>query len=221
MPSRGSGDRRPNPPARRSPRPSTSSARNGCGGSSAGTRPPTSTSPSRRRPGGPRSRRSSSGSPGSATGCVAVAPCAPLHRPRRLLLDRPAVPVRVAEEEERVPRATVAVLPLAVLEEPDRCRLDALPDELGAGGLDVRDAELQTLEGAGRQAREPRPDRDRAGRAGRRQLDDPEVVTEGPVDVEMEATLLLVERLRPVDVGHRDDDQLEREIHRFPPGCPA
>src|SRR4051812_9042988 len=136
MPSRGSGDRRPSPPARRSPRPSSTSAPSAREGSLGANARPTTTLPSRRRPAGRRSRRSSSGAQASTTRDVAVSRRAPLGGPRGLLLDRPTVAVRVAEEEERVPRATVAVLPLAVLEEPDRRCVDALPNQLGAGGLD-------------------------------------------------------------------------------------
>jgi hypothetical protein len=36
------------------------------------------------------------------------------------------------------------------------------------------------------------------------------------VDVEMEAALLGVERLGPVDVGDRDDYELELEVHARP-----
>src|SRR5689334_21276731 len=95
---------------------------------------------------------------------------------RRLLLDGPAVAVGVAEEREGVPRAAVAVLPLAVLDEPDRRDVDAGIGVLLPGRIDVRDAELETLQGPRLHLRQPLADRDRAGGTGRRQLDDPEVV---------------------------------------------
>src|SRR5689334_7596419 len=109
---------------------------------------------------------------------------------RRLLLDGPAVAVRVAEEAERVPRPAVAVLPLAVLDVPDGGDVDPAADELGTGGVDVRDTQLEALQRAGLHLGEALPDRDRAGRAGRGQLDDAEALAGGVIDVDDEAALV-------------------------------
>ena len=48
-------------------------------------------------------------------------------------------------------------------------------------GLDVLHDDLQALERAGGHLREPRADRDRAGRAGRRELDETELLADGVV----------------------------------------
>src|SRR5438876_270036 len=123
-----------------------------------------------------------------------------------LLLDRPVVAVRVLEEEERVPRPALAVRPDAVVDVLDVAGLEAALDHVGASCLDVRDDQLQSW-------LHPAPDRDRARRAWRGQLDDPHLLPETLVDVDVETQLLRVELLRPVDVRNRDDHDLELEIH--------
>src|SRR4029434_7610880 len=58
---------------------------------------------------------------------------------------------------------------------------------------------------------------DRAGRAGRGELDEAEVVADMVVVVGVEADLLGVEALGPVHVGDGDRDQLELPVHdHFP-----
>jgi hypothetical protein len=110
--------------------------------------------------------------------------------------------------------AAGAVEPFALfVDMPDRRHVQAPSDQLGPGRLDIGHAQLEALHGARLRLGEALADRDRAGRAGRRQLDDPEVVAGAVVDIEVEAALLHVERLRPVDIGHRDHDQFQREIH--------
>ena len=57
-------------------------------------------------------------------------------------------------------------------------------DELVAGSLDVGDDQVEALRRAGHGRRDVRPELDRARRARRRELDDPEAVVEGEVGVE-------------------------------------
>src|SRR5436309_15968431 len=92
-------------------------------------------------------------------------------RAGRLLLDRPAVAIRVTEERERVPGPTVAVDPVAVHDVADGRDVHAPTGELGPSRIDVRDAELQPAQRAGLHLGESLADRDRAGRAWWRQLD--------------------------------------------------
>ena len=60
--------------------------------------------------------------------------------------------------------------------------------------------------------REPPPDRDRAGRPGRGELHEADLVTHRLVVIDDEADLL-VERLGHVDVGHGHHDQFEFHVH--------
>src|SRR4051812_18606289 len=90
--------------------------------------------------------------------------------PRWDLLHRPAVAVRVAEEDEPSPREVL-----------DVADLHPAAGELRSRGLNVVDDELQALRGARRRVDEALPDRDRAGRAGRRQLDEPDLVADAVV----------------------------------------
>ena len=64
----------------------------------------------------------------------------------------------------------------------------------------VVDDELQALSRTGRGLRDAGPDRDRARRAGRSQLDEADLVTDAVVVVRVEADLLDVERLGRIDV---------------------
>ena len=48
---------------------------------------------------------------------------------------------------------------------------------------------------------------------GRRHLHDAELLARLVIDVEREAELLGVERLRPVDVRDRDEHELELQVH--------
>src|SRR3954452_24906442 len=82
-----------------------------------------------------------------------------LSAARRKLLARPTVPVRVREEDERAPGE---VLHLADVEAARR--------ELGPRLVHVGDHELETAYRARLGVGDPRSDRDRARRSGRRQL---------------------------------------------------
>ena len=81
------------------------------------------------------------------------------------LLDRPAVAVWIGEEDEPAPREVL-----------DLAGVDAPAGKLVAGGDDVGDHELHPDDGAGCRIGDPGPDRDRTGRARRRELDEPELV---------------------------------------------
>src|SRR4029453_14716917 len=119
------------------------------------------------------------------------------------LLDGPAVAVGVGEEDEAAPGEVL-----------DLAGLDAAVEELGAGGVDVGDAQLETGHRAGLGVREAGAQGDRAGRAGRGELDKAEVVADLVVVVGVEADLLGVEPLGPVHVADGDRDQLELQIGR-------
>ena len=82
-----------------------------------------------------------------------------------------------------------------------------------AGGDDVVDDEVQAPDRSGRGTAEPGADADRTGRARRAELHDAEALTGAVIDVNLEARLLLVERLCPVDVGDGQDHELELEVH--------
>src|SRR6266568_4670271 len=127
---------------------------------------------------------------------------APVSGPGRELLHRPAVAVRVAEEHERAP-----------VEDLDIAHVDAAAGQLRAGRIDVGDDELEPFDGAGRHRAEPGADRDRCGRAGRRELNEPHPAAGLGVDVEMEARVLGVERDRALDVGDGYLHELEPELH--------
>src|SRR5581483_3225887 len=116
------------------------------------------------------------------------------------LLQRPAVPVGVGEEDE---------LPPGVL--LDATRLDPASRELGVRCGGVRYDDLRPR-GADRRIGETGADRDRAGRARRRELHEAQLRIDGVVVVEVEPDAL-VELLRAVDVGHRYRNQLELPVH--------
>src|SRR5207237_10103066 len=105
-------------------------------------------------------------------------------------------------------------LPARLAHVPDLAHVHAALDELIAGGDDVRYNEMQAAHRAGLRIGDADADGDRAGRPGRVELDDAERVAHLVVDVHLEAGLLAVELLRVVDVGDRDEYQLELEIQR-------
>ena len=129
------------------------------------------------------------------------------------LLDGPGVAVGVAEEDEGVPAAARTVDAGGALVVLDLADGDAPLGQLGAGGLDVGDDELQALHRPRRRLDHPGGDGDRAGRPGRGQLHDVDVVADPGVVVDGEAHLLAVEALGPIHVGDGNDHQLELPVH--------
>src|SRR5918997_7172254 len=121
------------------------------------------------------------------------------------LLHGPAVAVRIAEEDERAPDE---VLNLGDFHSP--------LEELRARGVYVRDDHLHTLDGAGLRLRDPRPYCDRAGRPGRRQLHEANLVADPVIVVGVEAGLFSVEGLRPVHVRDGYRHQFDLPIHDTP-----
>ena len=91
------------------------------------------------------------------------------------------------------------------------------PSQLGPGGSHVRHDDLETAHRTRLRVGEPVADGDRAGRSGRGQLDEAELIVDLVVVVGVEADLVRVERLGAVDIGDRDRHQLELPIHDGPP----
>jgi hypothetical protein len=89
--------------------------------------------------------------------------------------------------------------------------VDAVRDELIAGGVDIGDDQVQALRRAGRGRRHVRTELNGTPRARRRELDDPEPVVKGKVGVEPPSEAL-VELLSPVDIGDGDDERLEFHV---------
>ncbi len=119
----------------------------------------------------------------------------------RDLLHGPAVAVGVAEVDEPAPREIL-----------DGAHIDPAALELGARRFDVGDDELEAGDRPRLRAAHSLAERDRTRRTGRRHLDEADLVADDMVVVGVEAGLL-VERLGPVDVGNRDGDEFELEIH--------
>ena len=139
------------------------------------------------------------------------------------LLQDPAVPIGIGEPRERgviapgrvaaghLPRRRQVVKHAAQVVEHVADR-DATPDQLEPGGVDIRDHELQSADRTGNGGGDAGPENDGRCRTGRRELDHPEVRARGVVEVLPEPRLQ-VERLRTVDIGDRDHDDLEPHVH--------
>src|SRR5207253_3972444 len=147
-------------------------------------------------------------------------------KPRLDLLEQPAVAVRIAERGERAiagmvgcgpadPTARAVTLELS----PRRPGVEHLADhrttddELVACSLDVGDDEVKALGRARRGRRDVRAELDRTPRAGRRELDYPEAIIESEIGVQPPPQAP-VEALGAIDIGHRNDDDLELQIDR-------
>jgi hypothetical protein len=89
----------------------------------------------------------------------------------------------------------------------------ALRDELLPGGLDVGHHALHTLLRARRHLRDAGAQHDGAGRPGRGELDEPQRVADLVIMIGVKADLIHVERLGPVDIGHRYRNQLDLPVH--------
>ena len=157
----------------------------------------------------------------------------PAGQPGRDLLQQPAVAVRVAERGEGavagvIGRGAADATARAVGLELSARRpgvehladLDTAGGELVARSLDVGDDQVEALGRAGRGRRDVRAELDRAPRAGRRELDDPEAVIEGEVGVEPPPEPP-VELLRAVDIRDGDDDHLELHVDVLDARTPA
>ena len=153
----------------------------------------------------------------------------PAGQPRRDLLQQPAVAVRVAERGEGAVAGVIGRGPAdatarAVGLELSARRpgvehladLDTAGDELVARSLDVGDDQVEALGRAGRGRRDVRAELNRAPRAGRRELDDPEAVIEGEVGVEPPAQRL-IEALGAIDVGDGQHHNFKFHVHDSTP----
>src|SRR4051794_17491786 len=140
--------------------------------------------------------------------------CLPSRQPLRDLLEQPAVAVRIAELGIAVVGGAVRVRarslsPLAHV--VDLADVDTVPDQFITRGLDVVDGRLQALKGSGFGRDEVLTERKRATRAGRGDLDDSNA--RGGLEVDVHPpTEALVERLRPIDIGDGQGDDLESEL---------
>src|SRR5690606_26405029 len=104
----------------------------------------------------------------------------------------------------------------AVLVVPDLADVGAALLELGAGGGEVRDDQVQPSHGAGRRVCEVLAEDNRGGGTGRRELYDAQAALGGEVGVVAPAEPL-VEGLGAVDVRDGQDDYLELELHGVSP----
>src|SRR5207302_11499742 len=95
----------------------------------------------------------------------------------------------------------------------DLADFNASSEELSARRVDVRDHELQALDGARLHVREPAAQRDGAGRPWRGQLHEADLVADLVVVVGVEADLLGVEGLCSIDIRDRDLYELEAPVH--------
>src|SRR6185437_13034108 len=82
------------------------------------------------------------------------------------------------------------------------------------GGVDVRYHELQSAERTGSAVNEPLAERDRTGRARRRQLHEPQLVVDGVIMIELETHLVDIEGNRAIGIGDGHGYQLKLEVHR-------
>src|SRR3954454_15631555 len=142
---------------------------------------------------------------------MSVVPSPP-GQPGRDLLKQPAVAVRVAERGVREVRAPGQVEPGGLRLLLHLADVDAAADEILAGGVDVRDRQVELLEGSGLHGRDALAEMDRGLRPGRRHLHLPEVAE---VDVDVQPpSQALVEAQCPIDVGDGDRHDFEPHIDR-------
>src|SRR5207244_8724084 len=126
----------------------------------------------------------------------------PISKSPHDFLHGPAVAVGIAEEYEAAPGEVL-----------DLAHLHAAAGELRARLLNVGDHQLQASVRAGRLRRDALADGDRAGRARRRQLHEPNLVADDVVMVGVEASPVGVKSLGAVNIGDGHRDELELEIH--------
>jgi hypothetical protein len=99
----------------------------------------------------------------------------------------------------------------------DRRHLDAAPDQLASGGLDIRNDNLEPSHGSRFDGGEAGADRDGAGGSGRGQLDEAQLLVDLVVVIRVETDLIDVEGLGAIDVGDGNGNELELPIHRLTP----
>src|SRR5579864_5667952 len=143
---------------------------------------------------------------------------------RRDLLKEPAVAIRVAERSKgkvaavtgvRPTGATVAVgaeLGTRFQSMEHLTDLDTPGNELFASSFNMGNDQVKTLGRARRGRRCLRAELDRAPRAGRRELDDPESVVEWEICIEPPPKPC-VERFRAINIRDWNDDHLELHVH--------
>src|ERR1043166_140982 len=122
------------------------------------------------------------------------------------LLKLPAVAVGILEV--RVPGAPVLFADIA--------DLDASFHEFRPDPVDIGYHEQQPLRRAGRARSDSGADHDRAGRARRRQLHEPQTLTQRVVVIGVKADLVDVARFRALDIGDGDGNAVELHLHTVP-----
>ncbi len=113
--------------------------------------------------------------------------------------------------------ARSACLSAGVVEHPagvmeHLAHLDTTVYQLRPGRLDIGDDELQTFSRARCGRGDPTAEDDRARRARRRQLHDPEAAVTGEIGVQA-LPQRLIEALGPVYIGHRHYHHFELHVH--------
>src|ERR1700686_2319383 len=140
------------------------------------------------------------------------------------LLEEPSVAIRVAERSKGKVAAMIGVRPTDATvafgtELSTRFRsmehladLDAAGNELFASSFNMGNDQVETLGRARRGRRYLRAELDRAPRAGRRELDDPESVVEGEICIEPPPKLC-VKRFRAINIRDWNDDHFDLHVH--------
>ena len=140
-------------------------------------------------------------------------------KPRLDLLEQPAVAVRIAERGVRAVGATVAGRGPARRGPPKAVKWNASLTSTPRPMSSARAASMSDttryrfLDRARRGRRDSLAEVDRARRAGRCHLHHPPVLAAGEIGVQPPPQAL-VEALGAIDVGHRNDDDLELQIDR-------
>ena len=154
-------------------------------------------------------------SEGLPAGLVQMLQQASVLQRRSGLLHQPAVAIGIAEGHVGAVLLAIGIESGLLASSPvmeDLANLEPPTGQLNPGCLDVGHDQVEALDGAWRHAG-LRDEGDRAGRAGRRELDDAKVLGGSDVDIDDEPNLVGVERLGPVNVRAGHDHDLEPEVH--------
>jgi hypothetical protein len=92
---------------------------------------------------------------------------------------------------------------------PDLPYLNPTLEQLTSRSLEVRDGEIDVANRSGGLLGEPDTDLDRATRARRRQLHDPERLGRRIVDIERETDSIDIEPHRSINIAHRQRDHFD------------